>query len=56
MAVEAIKWCTVLAIALWLTIAQLAAWRRARDIDDYVAVLRARHLAAGDGGGEHGHC
>ncbi len=26
--VEAAKWCIVLAIALWLTIAQLAAWRQ----------------------------
>ena len=25
--IEATKWCTVLAIAVWLTIAQLAAWR-----------------------------
>ena len=26
--VEAAKWCTVLAIAVWLSVAQLAAWRR----------------------------
>jgi hypothetical protein len=29
-AVEAIKWCIVLAIAVWLSIAQLAAWMRRR--------------------------
>jgi hypothetical protein len=28
--VEAAKWCTVLAIALWLSIARLAAWRQGR--------------------------
>jgi hypothetical protein len=27
---EIIKWCSVLAIALWLTIAQIAAWRKSR--------------------------
>jgi hypothetical protein len=26
--VEAVKWCAVLAIAIWLTMAQLAVWRR----------------------------
>jgi hypothetical protein len=26
--VEAIKWCIILAIAIWLTLAQLAAWRQ----------------------------
>jgi hypothetical protein len=30
LAVEAVKWCTVLAIAVWLTTAQLAAWHRRR--------------------------
>jgi hypothetical protein len=29
--VEAVKWCTVLAIAMWLTLAQLATWRRPAD-------------------------
>jgi hypothetical protein len=28
--VEAIKWCIVLAIAVWLSVAQLAAWRKRR--------------------------
>jgi hypothetical protein len=28
--VEAAKWCIMLAVAVWLSIAQLAAWRRAR--------------------------
>ena len=27
---EAAKWCIILAIAIWLTLAQLAAWRQAR--------------------------
>jgi hypothetical protein len=26
--VEALKWCIVLAIAVWLTVAQIATWRR----------------------------
>jgi hypothetical protein len=29
--VEAVKWCAVLAIATWLTVAQLATWRRRAD-------------------------
>jgi hypothetical protein len=29
--VEATKWCIILAIAIWLTIAQFAAWRRRND-------------------------
>jgi hypothetical protein len=28
--VEVAKWCIVLAIAVWLTLARLAAWRRER--------------------------
>lgn len=28
--VEAVKWCIMLAVAVWLSIAQLAAWRQAR--------------------------
>lgn len=31
--VEAAKWCIVLAIAVWLTIAQLAAWRQGKNAD-----------------------
>jgi hypothetical protein len=28
--VEAIKWCIILTIAVWLSIAQIASWRRRR--------------------------
>jgi hypothetical protein len=32
--VEDVKWCIVLTIAVWLTIAQFAAWRRRKKIRD----------------------
>ncbi len=41
--VEAAKWCIVLAIAIWLSIAQLAAWRHRRNIR---ATVRSRRSTA----------